>query len=316
MFVKSLAISVFIFGIGCDNSFHQDANSLIGHVSTDTETDLFNSCSDNGRCAERFCDQVHIKSGLFKMGSDEETQGLPPWFLGGLDRYGVKIPEHELLLDSFCIDKFEVTVERYAACVAAGVCDSTGRQWPDNLVPNSWKKVVVNHYPPECEDSSSKCPYHPVNCKTFEQAATYCLWIGRRLCSEAEWERAARGPKPHDRSHYPWGDAPLDEIHANVAPLGPGYLTRVDQHPVGVSREGVFNLIGNVFEWVDEYYAPYDALKREVTTYPRGAPTDKYRIARGGCFFLKDGHTNTDRLTLDAAFDWGCIGLRCCSRVL
>ena len=247
------------------------------------------------------------------MGSNEYTEGLPPQFLGGLERYGDKAPEHIVKLHAFCIDKYEVTVERYSACVAAGVCDPTGLQWPDDPMPKSWKEVVVNHYPPECEESLEKCPYHPVNCKTYDQAATYCSWIGRRLCTEAEWERAARGPLTDDRSMYPWGSTPIDEFHANVDSLGPGHLVRVDRYPKGVSKEGVFNLVGNVFEWVAEYYAPYDARKVELVTDPRGASNGDYRIARGGCFFLLDGHNNTDRLTLNAAFDWGCIGFRCCS---
>jgi formylglycine-generating enzyme required for sulfatase activity len=228
---------------------------------------------------------------------------VPPHFLGGLNHYGLRSPEHTRRLPGFCIDKYEVTLDRYSSCVAAGACDPTGLQWPDEPVPNSWSEVVVNHYPPECDKSRDKCPHHPVNCKTYQQAATYCRWIGRRLCTEAEWERAARGPLSRDRTPYPWGNAPIDERRANVPDIGPGHLVRVDACPDGVSVEGVFNLIGNVFEWVSDCYAPY-----------KGAPEHcKYRIARGGCFFLKEGHNNTARLTMDPSFDWGCIGFRCCS---
>jgi formylglycine-generating enzyme required for sulfatase activity len=305
-------IAVGLCSSHCDSTPHVHAGSLAHRMSGGTAIVKEGVCSDNGRCAERFCDQVPIGHGVFRMGSDDSTRAVPPQFLGGLDHYGEKSPERTVALPAFCIDKYEVTVARYAACVAAGECDPTGRQWPDNPVPHSLGEVVVNHYPPKCEAGGESCPYLPVNCKTYQQAATYCRWIGRRLCTEAEWERSARGPLEDDRSAYPWGDAPVDAHRANVPGTGPGHLVRVDRYPEGVSAEGLFNLVGNVFEWVSDHYSPYTA-SRNATVTKRAKEEGRLRIARGGCFFLKDGHNNTDRLTLDAAFDWGCIGFRCCS---
>jgi formylglycine-generating enzyme required for sulfatase activity len=309
--VKKGLFVILVFLSACDGGDKRRAPSSDGPSETATSGTL--GCSGNDLCIEKYCEQIPIGSGPFKRGADGVTEGLPPRFFGALEGFGDKRPEHIVVLDGFCIDKYEVTVERYAACVAAGACDPAGCRWLDDSLPDMSKKVTVNHYPEACHDSLDRCPHHPVNCKTYEQAAAYCEWIGRRLCREAEWERAARGPLEADRPVYPWGAGPVDAAHANVAPLGPGHLDRVDAHRPGASREGVLNLTGNVYEWVSDFYAPYHVPKLGRARNPRGPQDGKHRIARGGCFFLQNGHANSDRTTLAEVFDWGCIGIRCCS---
>ena len=315
--VNRLVLVLLACSLSCNGSSQRggENESPAPRSHADKEAEHKPSCPDNGKCAQRFCDQVHIPGGVFEIGSDTEPKGVPPRYIGGLDHFGDEKPEHKVQLDAFCIDKYEVTAERYAACVNAGACDPSGCMWPDDPVPADGNSPVVNHYPPECKDSADRCPHHPVNCKTFEQASNYCAWTGRRLCTEAEWERAANGPPGPQKRKHPWGDAPVSGVLANVPPCGPGYLERVDRYSEGRSVEGIVNLIGNVYEWVAGYYAPYDPCDGGVARNPTDNQNRRYRIGRGGGFFFESNYTITERTVFDPNFDWGCVGIRCCDSV-
>lgn len=245
------------------------------------------------------------------MGSDEsEHEAPPPAFFGGLRSFGVQGPAHEVQLDAYCIDRYEVTVERYEACAQSGVCDPGGSEC--SYMPREGEyQTRVNHYPRECDNRGHLCPTFPVNCKSYTQAQSYCSWIGRRLCTEAEWERAASGPGPSKRAH-PWGDAPPNADLLNALEHGPGHLMPVDSYPDGVSAEGVHNLAGNVYEWVADAYAPYRVGARPSRN-PTGPRTGALRIGRGACFLSESGFKSADRTTFDPDFNWGCVGIRCCS---
>lgn len=264
-------------------------------------------CSDNGRCSQEYCDQVLIPAGQYTMGSSRGPHGSLPEFFGGLGRLADERPPHEVRLDAFCIDRYEVTCSRYAACVAAGACDPSGHGGGlEEEGEEECPGVVVNHYPGQCRQPSVSCANLPVNCKTRAQAEAYCEWIGRRLCTEAEWERAANGPGPSKRE-YPWGDAPPNrDLAATCTPAKCGSdLEEVDTYPQGASCEGVLNLVGNVSEWVSDWYAPYSVPDDTVLQNPTGAPSGDLAIARGGCRFVPGGETNTARWTLAPSFDYG-----------
>jgi len=249
------------------------------------------------------------------MGSNEADHGTPPpVYFGGLRTLGNPGPAHEVLLDPYCIDQYEVTVERYEACVRAGVCDPG--QLECTLMPNTMDyRTKVNHYPEECDNRGELCPNYPVNCKSYEQASIYCQWIGRRLCTEAEWERAAGGPGPGKRVH-PWGSETGDATRANTSLDGPGNLMPVDSYPKGVSAAGVYNLTGNVYEWVSDFYATYQVSAGNLLINPQGPEVGKLRVGRGGCFLTKSRRTTVERTTFDPEFNWGCVGIRCCSSPL
>jgi formylglycine-generating enzyme required for sulfatase activity len=272
-------------------------------------------CPVSARCAREFCDQVLVPAGSFIMGSDQEEHGvLPPAYFGGLHTLGDPRPAHEVFLDSYCIDRYEVTVEHFEACVRAGVCDPGEVEC--TRAPNSMDyQTKVNHYPEKCENRGELCPNYPVNCKSYEQASTYCQWTGGRLCTEAEWERAAGGPGPEKRV-YPWGCDAADATRANTSLDGPGHLMPVDSHPVGMSAEGVYNLTGNVYEWVSDFYATYHDYAGDIPVNPKGPKVGKLRVGRGGCFLTESWHTTIERTTFDPKFNWGCVGIRCCSSPL
>jgi formylglycine-generating enzyme required for sulfatase activity len=237
------------------------------------------------------------------MGSEEISAGTTPEFFGGLDVFGDSTPVHDVTLKPYCMDVYEVSIERYESCVQEGACDPGEGEC--SLRPSEKiYRTRINHLPDECQNHGELCPHYPANCRSYEQAFAYCRWIGRRLCTEAEWERAAGGPGP-ERRKYPWGDEPASRKRSNTCIDGPGHLAPVEAFPEGVSAEGVYNLSGNVYEWVHDYYAPYQAPDRGPLVDPRGPDDGFLRVGRGGCFLSESGFATTERTTFNPAFDWG-----------
>jgi formylglycine-generating enzyme required for sulfatase activity len=171
-----------------------------------------------------------------------------------------RVPDHDVTLDAFFIDRTEVTQGDYDACVAAGVCT-----------------------PPAMGFDPPGHPDHPANDVTWDQAAAYCAWRGKRLPTEAEWERAARGT---DRRLYPWSNDPPDCARLNFSAAWPtttcaGAPLAVATHPTGRSAVGADDMGGNVWEWTRDWYgAGYYAQSPPVN--PQGPSTGTYRAKRGG----------------------------------
>jgi iron(II)-dependent oxidoreductase len=152
----------------------------------------------------------------------------------------------------------------------------------------------------------------PVVGVSWDDAAAFCAHYGLKLPSEREYERAARGTAG---SAFPWGDSPVDARRANhgsdtccSGDDSDGYAMTapVDSFPAGASREGILNLVGNVWEWTRDFYAPYEGA----------APPDiagKYRVLRGGAWNSDPGHlTTTYRLAYDPGFRFAANGgFRC-----
>ncbi len=161
-------------------------------------------------------------------------------------------PGRRVEVSTYFIDRFEVSVADYRTCVAAGFCDTkglgqaaapgapaAGRQWG-------------------CNWGVAGRSAHPINCVSHEQAAAYCNWANKRLPSEAEWEKAARGT---DGRRFAWGNADFVTLAAgemkavNIAAAGAyddGFAgtAPVGSFPSGASPYGLRNTTGNVMEWV------------------------------------------------------------------
>lgn len=199
--------------------------------------------------------QVYIPEGTFRMG------GMDP------DVQRDEEPVHNVTLKPYWMDKLEVTNAMYTLCVQAGACEL-----PQTLKSETRQSYFNN---PEFND-------YPVVYVTWLQAKTYCEWAGRRLPTEAEWERAARGD---DFRTYPWGDARPDSSHGNFNYFV-GDTTRVGNFPAGASPYGVLDMAGNVAEWVADYYNA-DYYSQNVTVNPPG-PGERSeffnRVVRGGTF--------------------------------
>jgi formylglycine-generating enzyme required for sulfatase activity len=165
-------------------------------------------------------------------------------------------PQHTVTLDAFTIDITEVTQSAYQDCMSAGACTAPS-----------------NNYDP------TNLPQYPVGNVDFNQASDYCAWVGKRLPTEAEWEKAARGT---DGRVWPWGnttptcamlnfDRCLDEV------------TAVGSYPAYVSPYGLLDMAGNVSEWVsDRYDADYYSVSPSVN--PTGPSSGNARGVRGSSY--------------------------------
>ncbi|GEM_PF-2559478 len=256
------------------------------------------ACPVRKKCNRAYCDRVLIPGGTFKMGSEHGPRA-DAHFPAGDER-----PIHDVKLSPYCIDKYETTLERYEDCVEAGWCSPLGLKFVEKADSH---KTVVNHYPKSCYSNMNSCRHRAVNAKNYFQAQHYCAWLGSRLCTEAEWERAANGPGPGKREH-PWGNTKPTSQVVNIPSTGTGYVEEVDDYAAGQSPEGVFNLAGNVYEWVRDAYHPYqptpDGQPLLDPVYPPKT-ADQYVVARGSCFFTEPARTVNDRSKMHITFDWG-----------
>ncbi|KPL72419.1 hypothetical protein ADM99_08105 [Leptolinea tardivitalis] len=170
--------------------------------------------------------QVYVPSGSFLMGSSDDYN----------EAELQEKPQHMVYLDGYWIDQTEVTQAMYKKCVSSGLCR--------DIVHDSEQNV--NYTNPDFDN-------HPVTYVNWDDARIYCEKVGRRLPTEAEWEKAARGT---DGRLYPWGNTPPD---GNLANFGNAYNTTrpVGSYPEGKSPYGVLDMVGNVREWVNDVYSEY-----------------------------------------------------------
>ena len=172
-----------------------------------------------------------------------------------------EVPQHTVTLDAFWIDRTEVTNRQYAACVAAGAC-------PADHTPISFQRL--DYY--EDLDFGD----YPVIYVSWDDAQAFCRWAGKRLPTEAEWEKAARGLQSW---LYPWGNE-LDLSRANAAGVR-GDPVRVGSYPSGASPYGVQDMAGNVAEWTADWYG-LRAYRDSPAANPAGPATGTARVVRGG----------------------------------
>lgn len=189
---------------------------------------------------------VFIPAGDFSMGSADSD----------MDADQDERPPHTIYLDGFWIDRTEVTNHMYRQCVEAGACSQ----------PAHSRRYGSSGY----ED-------HPVLGISWDQAVEYCKWAGRRLPTEAEWEKAARGT---DGRIYPWGDEPPDETRLNFDHLVDD-TARIASYHSGASPYGVMDMAGNVWEWVADSYDP-DYYAESPRVNPQGGTSVNRRVLRGG----------------------------------
>ena len=202
-------------------------------------------------------EMVLIPEGMFQMGSDNKTSYNSD-----------EKPLHEVYLSGYYIDKFEVTNRQYEKFIT-----ETGHSAPyvkdkDWAKPFNW---VNNHYPENMAD-------FPVVLVTWNDASSYAKWAGKRLPTEAEWEKAARGGLLNNA--YPFGN----KLGFNQASFDKGYVRGRKLDPVGTYQPnpyGIFDMSGNVWEWCqdwhsDKYYndSPYKN--------PSGPDNGTYKVFRGG----------------------------------
>jgi formylglycine-generating enzyme required for sulfatase activity len=218
---------------------------------------------------------VLVQAGNFMMGSNT---GDPD-----------ERPAQTIYLDSFYIDRFEVTNAFYKDCVDMGACDppvhihsNTRTTYYGNTEFNNYPVIYVNWY----------------------MAKSYCEWRGARLPTEAEWEKAARGTNGRT---YPWGEN-IDETFANYNSNN-GDTTVVGSYEKGKSVYGVYDMAGNVWEWVSSLYRPYPY---SATDGRENLTIKDSRVLRGGSWYYGSDRLLTFFRSFSNPIDSGNnVGFRC-----
>lgn len=224
---------------------------------------------------------VYVPEGMFTMGySADDALALCQKFTDDCERswFLNEEPPHNVYLDAYWIDQTEVTNAMYAQCEKAGAC---------NPPVSSESSTRQNYYGnPEFDD-------YPVIYVTWEDASAYCAWAGRRLPTEAEWEKAASWDEINQVKHiYPWGDQ-IDCTFANIyngTSMCVGDTTSVGSYPEGKSFYGTLDMIGNVMEyvadWFDDryYWSLPDGARNPVNLTRVPSRSIHSRVIRGGSF--------------------------------
>lgn len=237
-------------------------------------------------------EMVYIGHGPSVMGLDKEEPAdsdkkltayekrmKTPWSAEALNDEG---PAHMVFLDSYLMDRYEVSNEDYGTFIKA-----TG-----HAAPAYWDDPRLNK------------PHQPVVGVNWYDAKAYCEYRGKRLPSEAEWEKAARGPKGN---LYPWGNE-FDPAKVNYGKTHEA-TEPIDSHPEGTSYYGLHNMAGNAFEWVADWYDPryYGRLETMVNpsgpnkplwlggtgTYVDRLTVGEKRVIRGGSWIAPEGTVRT-----------------------
>ena len=234
---------------------------------------------------------IYIPAGEFLMGAKgDDTEYFVP--------NDYELPRHKVTLDAYWIDQTEVSIKQYKACVSAGKC-----------VPPA---ITASNFSESYYDDP-KYENHPVIELQWEGAFNYCAWVNRRLPTEAEWEKAARGD---DGRMYPWGDEEpflLEDnslnYHSEI-----GSTTPVTEHFSDVSPYGVYNMAGNVSEWVADWFHPH-YYEVSPSINPLGPETPpgsvdgfpETHVRRGGSYYSDSFGVRT----VFRGIDRHDIGFRC-----
>ena len=199
-----------------------------------------------------------VPAGKFMMGSER----------GGKDEK----PAHEVFLDSFYIDKFEVTNELFAKFLQkAGVKESKETQALFETHPHGVIARGGRWMP------APRLRKHPVVCVTWEGAMAYARWAGLDLPTEAQWEKAARGT---DNRFFPWGNE-FSSAKCNCKQSGIMHTTPVQQYKDGISPHGCWDMSGNVWEWCHDWYSP-DYYAQSPDVEPLGPDEGEMKVLRSG----------------------------------
>lgn len=252
-------------------------------------------------------EMILVPAGKFLMGSNEKeiedtvntaveygfVDADRSWFVD-------EFPQHEVYLDSFYIDKYEVTNKQFDEFVTSTGYKTDGEREGYGFIwdGSAWKEVsgATWQHPKGPGSYITGRMDHPVVQVSWNDAIAYALWSGKRLPTEAEWEKACRGT---DGAVYPWGDV-WNDNYANSARLNLSYLTGfmpdffnkrgtipVGKIPSGTSPSGSMDMIGNVWEWCSDWYSSsyyYDSPDKN----PGGPETGDLKVLKGGSWYYNN----------------------------
>ena len=260
--------------------------------------------------------QVFVPAGEFSMGSTSDDPLA----------YDDEQPRHTVYLDAYWIDATEVTIASFAAFVAATgyetAAERAGTGQVFSLQTQAWQTVPGADWQHPAGPGSTVAVLddHPVGQISWSDAVAYCEWAGRRLPTEAEWEKAARGT---DARAYPWGDTPPAGHLLNFADRslsvdwadpdaddGAQFAAPVGTYPDGASPYGALDLAGNAWEWVADFSDPaYYAASPYAN--PPGPASGEEHVLRGGSWWAaaRDVRSTVRDSVVDIPYD--IYGFRC-----
>jgi formylglycine-generating enzyme required for sulfatase activity len=218
---------------------------------------VYSPLAKNGEKAST--EMVTIPPGPFIMGSDERDG------IVGIDVGVDEVPRHQVDLPAFEIDRLEVTNKEYEKFVR-----STGHRVPSEPRFPSYYQWKNGQAPRDQEN-------YPVSYVDYEDAAAFCAWRGKRLPTEAEWEKAARGT---DGRKWPWGNK-FDSKKCNTDDSHLNWTVPAGSFPEGASPYGVMDMCGNISEWTSSWYKPYPG-----NDLKRSAFGETFKVVRGGAWSL------------------------------
>jgi formylglycine-generating enzyme required for sulfatase activity len=269
---------------------------------------------------------VYIPAGEFLMGGDELeiesvvanciSQGTDPDICRNWHKN--EVPQHSVYLDAYWIDQTEVSNGMFVDFlndVGSHIDPESDLMWMD-VVNGIFHRVTFDGMAYSVESGYEN---HPVSMVFWEGAKAYCEWAGRRLPTEAEWEKAARS---NDGRPYPWGDASptCDLVNVEFCFGEPGdiHLIPVGSLPDGASSYGVLNMGGNVSEWVQDWYAS-NYYSQSPYENPQGPSSGDKRVYRGGsCVELGKSARVSFRVGIDPLIvggPGGSVGFRCAQSI-
>lgn len=287
-------IIIFIFLIiivtGCDQT-DSDVAPETSQISANRDSDRKNPFLSPPKRAPSIVSQIDgapmvpVPAGEFIMGSsDAQVEKMAKLNPKMRELMKHEQPQHSVFLSSFYIDQYEVTNAQFLKFVETTgyVTDAEKEGWGFVWEGGAdWPQVQgANWRAPLGPESSIEGKLdHPVVQVSYNDALAYSRWADKRLPTEAEWEKASRGT---DARIYPWGNR-WNPNNLNGFDKGPHTTTPVGSYPDGVSPYGAYDMVGNVWEWVYDWYH-HAYYQWSPYRNPKGPSTGTHRVLRGGCW--------------------------------
>ena len=228
-------------------------------------------------------DPIHVKGGMYLLG-----------YSGKEYCYDIELPEHKVYLNDYKIDPFPVTSGEYIKFIEDGQGYQNYKYWLSDgwekvkenewIAPKYWKKIDDEWMIQDFAGNRKINPNEPVSHISYYEANAYCKWIGKRLPTEAEWEKASCwNETKQTKTIFPWGDNHPSEEHANLLESNIWQCTEIGSYPQGKSHLGCHQMIGDVWEWTSSEFVGYPGFKTGFEEY-----NDKWfanqKVLRGGSF--------------------------------